>query len=312
MEHIGFELHPGTPPGEALETAPEPIAKVGLGYATAILKRLGDSRLLTNALRHLGSGLHGAGNPTGRVMLEEALTRSRAVSDWREVAYALCYLGRIVEEDGELDAAEGMYREGLDAARTSGDALPASQLLLNLARGAAARDDYAQAAALMEESLALSEIRHWGAGERGMALLHLASLSRSMGDTAAARARCLECLQLTAYAADWFMLSNALVVMGGLAAAAGRFSIAARLFGAESAGRPVVAGPRNLPHPSPTSPARYAEDLASTRAGLGDAAFENAWAAGRAMTLEQAARMIMTEWAISAPTSIVGRASTVG
>jgi hypothetical protein len=81
---------------------------------------------------------------------------------------------------------------------------------------------------------------------------------------------------------------------------------------AESAGRPTFAGPRNLPHPSPTSPTRYADDLASTRAALGDAAFENAWAAGRAMTLEQAARMILTEEATDAPASIGGRASTGG
>lgn len=283
-----------------------------LTESVAMARRLEDSRLLTNALRHLGTGLHATGNPTGRELLEEALTSSRAAGDWREVAYALCYLGRIVEADGDLDAAERMYREGLEAARTSGDALPASQLLLNLGRGAAARGDYAQAAALMEESLALSQLRHWGAGERGMALLHLASLKRSIGDTGAARALCSECLQLTAYADDWFMLSNALVVMGGLEAAAGRFSIAARLFGAESAGRPEMVSRRNLPHPSPTSPTQYAHDLASTRAALGEAAFENAWAAGRAMTLEQAARMILTEAASGAPASVGGRLSTRG
>jgi tetratricopeptide (TPR) repeat protein len=140
--------------------------------------------------------------------------------------------------------AERLYMEGLVAARSSSDALPASQLLLNLDRRAAARGEYARAAAMMEESLSLSELRYRGAGERGMALLHLASRSRSMGDNAAARARCSQSLQLAANADDWFMLSNGLLIMGGLEAAAGRFSRAARLFGAESAGRPVESGTR--------------------------------------------------------------------
>jgi len=68
-------------------------------------------------------------------LLEEALTRSRAAGDLREVAYALCYLGRIVELEADPVAAERLYSDGLAAARSSGDALPASQLLLNLARG---------------------------------------------------------------------------------------------------------------------------------------------------------------------------------
>jgi len=174
----------------------------------------------------------------------------------------------------------------------------------HLGRGAAARGDYARAAAMMEESLALSELRHWGAGERGMALLHLASLSRSMGDTAAAGTCCLQSLQLATDADDWFMLSNGLAVMGGLEVDAGRFSRAACLVGAESAGRPLDVGSRNLPHPSPTSPARYAEDLASTRRALGDAAFDMAWAQGRAMPLQDAARLILTDETAAALMSV--------
>jgi non-specific serine/threonine protein kinase len=266
-----------------------------LADSVAVAREVGDSRVLTNALRHLGAILHGIGNAEGRGLLEEALTKSRAAGDLREAAYALCYLGRILELDGDLVAAERLYSEGLAAARSSGDALPASQLLLNLARGAAARGDDDRAVAMMEESLALSELRYGGAGERGMALFHLASLSRTLGDTAGARTHCLHSLYLAANAGDALMLSRGLMIMGGLEAADGRFSRAACLFGAEAAGRPRQAVAVDLVHPPPTSPARYAEDLASTRRGLGHDAFEAAWAQGESMTLEEAARMILTE-----------------
>jgi predicted ATPase/DNA-binding XRE family transcriptional regulator len=279
-----------------------------LTESVAVARQIGDSRMLTNALRHLGSALHAIGDASGRVLLQEALTRSRAASDSREVAYALCYLGRIVEEDGDPVGAERLYSEGLAAARRSGDALPASQLLLNLGRVAAARGDYARAAALMEESLALSELRHWGAGERGMALLHLASLARSMGDTAMARTRCVHSLYLAANHGESLMLSRGLRMMGGLEWAAGRFSRAACLFGAETAGRPHLALVVDLPHPSPTSAARYAEDLAATRHALGDNAFEVAWAQGEAMTLEEAARMILTDEIVPVRTAVGIRA----
>src|SRR4029077_5789004 len=131
--------------------------------------------------------------------------------------------------EGDLAAAERMYADGLAAARSSGDALPVSQLLLNLGRLAAARGGYKRATALMEESLDRSELRRSGAGERGMALLHLANLSRGLGRFADARSRCSESIELARNAGDWPMLSVGLMVMGGLEAAAGRSARAARL-----------------------------------------------------------------------------------
>jgi hypothetical protein len=147
----------------------------------------------------------------------------------------------------------------------------------------------------MEESLALSELRHWGAGERGMALLHLATLARRMDDADAARTRCLQSLYLAANAGDTLMLCRGLVVMGGLETASGRFSRAASLFGAEAAGRLDGVLVVTLPHPPPTAMERYVEDVASTRRALGDDAFEEAWAQGARLTLEEAARVVLTD-----------------
>jgi hypothetical protein len=64
----------------------------------------------------------------------------------------------------------------------------------------------------------------------------------------------------------------------------------------------------NLPHPPPTSSARYAEDLESARHALGDDAFEAAWAQGEAMTLEDAARMILTDESVAVRAAVGTRA----
>ena len=156
---------------------------------------------------------------------------------------------------------------------------------------------------MMEESPALSELRYGGAGERGMALFHLASLLCTVGDTAAARTHCLHSLYLAANAGDALMLSRGLMIMGGLEAAAGRFSRAACLFGAEAAGRPHQTLAVELAHPPPTSPAGCAEDLASTRRALGDDPFEAAWARGKSLTLEEAARTILTDETVAVGTA---------
>jgi hypothetical protein len=116
-----------------------------------------------------------------------------------------------------------------------------------------------------------------------------------MEDSAAARMRCLHSLYLAANSGDALMLCRGLVIIGGLEAAAGRFSRAARLFGAEAAGRPDQVQVATLAHPTPTDPERYAEDVASTHCAPGDEAFEEAWTQGAQPTFEEAARMMLTD-----------------
>jgi len=71
--------------------------------------------------------------------------------------------------------------------------------------------------------------------------------------------------------------------LAATAAAEGRAERAARLFGATENWRSLVGFP--LP---PTHHTIYERDIATARAQLGDDAFAAAWAAGKALTLEQA------------------------
>jgi hypothetical protein len=75
-----------------------------------------------------------------------------------------------------------------------------------------------------------------------------------------------------------------------LALALGTMGRAARLRGAAETRREASSVPL-----SPTEQATDEIDIATIRAALGEAAFEAAWAEGRAMTLEQAVAYALDE-----------------
>jgi non-specific serine/threonine protein kinase len=83
--------------------------------------------------------------------------------------------------------------------------------------------------------------------------------------------------------------------MGGLEQAAGRFERAACLFGAEAAGRARRGSLDLVRYPPPAEPDRYANDLAAIRRALGDDGFALAWGQGQAMTVEEAARIVLAD-----------------
>ena len=73
--------------------------------------------------------------------------------------------------------------------------------------------------------------------------------------------------------------------------AAGDLARAARLFGAEAAAR----GGAQVEGPLSAVAQRYADDVAAARAGLGETAFQAAWAEGAAMTLEEAVAYALSD-----------------
>ena len=272
------------------------VAQNRLLESVAVARQIGNNRLLSIALRHLAVAVYDQNAATGQALLEEALATARAADDAREVAYALSFLGRIHEIAGDVIMAERLYTEGLVAGRSSGDAPPLASLLLNLGRIAADRGEFARATVLMEESLGLvQELLHSGHAERGMALLHLANLARIRADFAAARARCMESLELARNAGERLMMAAGLGLMAGLEQAAGRSATAACLFGAEAAARARRGRLDTVRYPPPTGPDRYADDVASARRALGDDAFAAAWARGQALLVEEATRLALAE-----------------
>jgi hypothetical protein len=85
------------------------------------------------------------------------------------------------------------------------------------------------------------------------------------------------------------MTSECLVGLAAVFSAHGQYDRAARLFAAGELLREIIGW-----HPMPGDQADDDRRLASTRSGLGEAAFATAWAEGRAMTLEQAIEYALT------------------
>jgi len=99
-----------------------------------------------------------------------------------------------------------------------------------------------------------------------------------------------ESLRLSREAGFRVTIFECLLGLAGVFSGLKRDDGAARLFGAAEALRESIGH-----RPAPQDQAHYDRRLASTRSGLGEAAFVAAWAEGRAMTLEQAIEYALLE-----------------
>ena len=120
---------------------------------------------------------------------------------------------------------------------------------------------------------------------RGVAsvFLDLGRVAHAHWDEVKAHGYYAESLAIFGEFMDKQRIPECLEGIAGLVSAAGQPAQAARLFGAaeslrESAGVPMP----------PVQRAAYERDLAAARAALDGAAFAAAWAAGRALSMEQA------------------------
>jgi tetratricopeptide (TPR) repeat protein len=187
------------------------------------------------------------------------------------------------------EAASGCLEHG---DRFNASIMSAYAAVVHLSRG-----DHAAATRLNERALRLARETGNTIGVY-TALYHLASLAQLRGDLEQAARHFREALVLSAGIGDRGSTCHGLEGMAALASRAGCFVRAARVWGAAEAllesGEPVV-----LTH----APDRSVVDsaMAHARAGLGQEAFEEAWAQGRALTLERA-----IEYALEGEHSPVG------
>jgi non-specific serine/threonine protein kinase len=142
--------------------------------------------------------------------------------------------------------------------------------------------EYRRAAALSEESLALSR----EAGDAlltGLALSSLGVIATLRGDARRATLLLQQSLALFRDAGDRRCTALAIDELAAVACADERPERAAQLFSAGQALREAVGAPR-----PPAEQARYDRSLAAARVSLGERAFAVACAQGRRMTTEQA------------------------
>ncbi len=220
-----------------------------------------------------------------KALLEEGLALYRELEDKDGVTSCLTTLGfAAVLGQRDLASLPALLEEALTLKPGLTDARVIANLFVFRGLVAASEGDLEQAISLHEEGLAL----HRGARNfQGVSIclinVGFAEMARGNHDRATALLR--ENLQLARGTNDKSAIQYSLVGLAGVAIGLGDPDRAARLWGAAEAVREAFGI-----HLTPLARARmnYEGLLVSTRARLGGAAFEGAWAEGKAMTHERA------------------------
>ena len=234
--------------------------------------------------------LNGAGNIArsrgdGRlatVRLEESLSLRGQLGDLLGVAASLINLGNIAFDAGDFARSIDLGQQALALYRAASDDKGAAMTLNNI--GIALREDgrLDEAAAVLDESLALRRAQ----GDRhavAQTLENIGRLALEQDDPPRALALFRESLTFSRDVGDRLAVPLTLEGFASVAAAERDLQRAVRLWGAAEALRDSVG----LPMP-PHRRRRHTAAITAARTALGDRAFEAAWAAGRALSVDEA------------------------
>jgi predicted ATPase/DNA-binding CsgD family transcriptional regulator len=223
---------------------------------------------------------------------DEALTLWRVLEDRRNIAVSLHNLGVSALKRHDFDRAEALHSESLTIARAIGDQHTVA-ISINL-WGVLARNrgDNERARACYEESLEIFRALGDNANV-GLVLNNLARVARDQEDWEEATALCAESLTLFHQLGDRQGLAWVLSNLAIMAQRRGAWEQSARLHGAIEALRDAI-GSSDIFNFSPIEQRAREAAVTATRAKLGDAAFNAAVAAGRALPPQQVAQAVLS------------------
>ncbi len=267
--------------------------------ALALIRDVGDRQsiaLLTVQLGLVACHQGDAARATARA--EELLALPWPAGDAANTRLALLVLGTVARDQGDTPRAVGLLEQSVAIARATRVAFyPSSELLGHalawLGSAVLEQGDPVRATGLYEECLAVS---HTDGDKLVMAwaLRGLGHVARRQGDAARARSLYAECLAVCRDAGIRWVVPGTLEELAHLAAAADadgeERSRAVPLLGAAAALRSALGMPL-LPVERPA----YRQTEETLRAALGEEAFAAEWAAGQALTLEQALALALGE-----------------
>ncbi|MGB3220329.1 MAG: tetratricopeptide repeat protein, partial [Anaerolineae bacterium] len=246
-----------------------------LDMALAIYRELNDLRGISYTTILLGEvAMYRADLSQARALAEESLAIAQQAGFWNP--WPLSTLASIVKLEGDLDRARSLMEQLLPNLKTIGIT---AGCLTELGGIATRQGDFAAAHAFLDTALGL-----WKAlGTEALVKLQclpMAILFQAEGDYE----RAVQCYRQSLAAtyhlrADW---KTWLLGLGGLASTLGQHELAAALLGTTCTVDEAI-------HPFwPIERADYNRLVAATRASLGAAAFDAAWAEGRAAPFEAA------------------------
>jgi tetratricopeptide (TPR) repeat protein/predicted DNA-binding protein (MmcQ/YjbR family) len=167
-----------------LEAGSGNIARVHvLERSVAEARAVGDQRLLSTALSHLGQAMLSIGRQAeARRLFEEALAVSHAADLPREVALNQSWLGVTLIAEGQLDVAEALLLESVALGRQAGYQSPVVWSLRALGELYRARGDFARGRSAASEGLAIARRMDTNLWSVSLLLLTLGDLDAADGD----------------------------------------------------------------------------------------------------------------------------------
>jgi non-specific serine/threonine protein kinase len=228
---------------------------------------------------------------TTQVFTEECLALYRELQDHWGVALAIYQLADLAAVQDDYEEAEELFMESLSKFQALGDKFRMGYIFNSLGELARLREDYERAGRFYEEHINI--LRQ----QRSPVALVLPSVnyawvSLQRGDARKAKELFDETLNLSHEFGNRTAMADCLAGLAGVLGTTGKPEQAARLFGAvesllESTG---MAGRLD-----PSDQKQFDHYVTAVRSHLGDAAFAQAWAAGRTMTREQAVEFARKE-----------------
>jgi predicted ATPase/DNA-binding CsgD family transcriptional regulator len=225
-----------------------------------------------------------------RALSEEGLAVSRRLGDGESRVWFLISLGAVELHQGDFARAAALFEESLSLARTLGDRGLISTALTDLGVVARIQGDFVRAEALLAESLALSrEVEDKWRVALSLHSLGMVAFRRDDYDRAAGLFA--ESLVLASQVRDRWIANDCLDGLAAVACAGGHYEYAARMLGTADALREMLGY-----RPLADEQSDHDQCVATTRVGLGDAAFAASQTAGRTMTFEQVIADALAAW----------------
>ncbi|HET6260735.1 MAG TPA: tetratricopeptide repeat protein, partial [Chloroflexia bacterium] len=266
----------------------------GRRWMEALLEHNLSASLRTIALTVAGQMAFTQGDyPSCERYLQESLELAREVGDPIRAAHAVYVLGILALNSQDLETARARLEEALNLyLNIGGNDQMVAGVRSHLGTLLLIQGDFGQAAAMMEEALALA--RKLGDGfSISNALYSLAQVAQARGDHDSAACRFEEGVTLSEGIGDRSNLGYFLEGLAVVAGVRGEANRSARLFGAAEGLLQAVEAPvYDYYEPNRSL---YDRTAATMRSHLGDSAFEEAWAEGQAMTFEQAVAYVFEE-----------------
>lgn len=271
-------------------------AKALFEAGLAVSKEVEDLWGVAKSLSNLGYLAFRAGDhPRARALHEESLGLYRRLGDKSEVAGALWRLALVAREEGDFPLARSLLDEALSISSEVGDKFRTALCINSLGELKRLQNHYPAARSFYEE--ALVKFREMGNRWNIAVTLHnLGHILHRQNDVDGAFGYFAESLTSCHELGDKEMVAACLAGLGGLASTQHEPEKAARLLAAAEAQLEAVGT-----FLDPADRMEYERNAAAARAQMDGAAWEAAWAEGRAMSMEEAISYALADATSRAP-----------